>query len=335
MPGTPVADGGGARRCPHRAAARRPAHRRPTSRGAGWRTRLEIAILIGPGSARLHRLRHLPGRAWRRTTASSAGTGTDPPIDFVGLRNYVVDPHRPGLPRGARHNVFIVVMSLVMQGPIALGLALLLNRKMRGQSVIRVLIFVPYVISEVVVGIGWSLMLQSNGALNGLLEKIGLGAPRHRLAVRPVDRDLDADGDHHLEVHRLRRDPVPRRAPGHPRRAHRGRRDRRRLLLADPAPHHAAAARTRRSASGRSCRSSARSSCSISSTSSGASTWPPPPARPRWRPTWWPTAATPRSYGYGNAVAVVMFLISLVVALLYQRFLLRRDTAGAITGGKV
>ena len=40
------------------------------------------------------------------------------------------------------------------------------------------------------------------------------------------------------------------------------------------------------------------------------------------------------SYGYGNAVAVVMFLISLTVALFYQRFLLRRDTAGAITGGK-
>ena len=39
------------------------------------------------------------------------------------------------------------------------------------------------------------------------------------------------------------------------------------------------------------------------------------------------------SYGYGSAVAVVMFLISLAVALLYQRFVLRRDTAGAITGG--
>ena len=38
------------------------------------------------------------------------------------------------------------------------------------------------------------------------------------------------------------------------------------------------------------------------------------------------------SYGYGNAVAVVLFLISLVVALLYQRFVLRRDTAGALTG---
>jgi raffinose/stachyose/melibiose transport system permease protein len=39
------------------------------------------------------------------------------------------------------------------------------------------------------------------------------------------------------------------------------------------------------------------------------------------------------NYGYGNAVAVVLFLISLVVALLYQRFVLRRDTQGALTGG--
>ena len=34
------------------------------------------------------------------------------------------------------------------------------------------------------------------------------------------------------------------------------------------------------------------------------------------------------SYGYGNAVAVVLFVISLIVALVYQRFVLRRDTDG-------
>jgi raffinose/stachyose/melibiose transport system permease protein len=38
------------------------------------------------------------------------------------------------------------------------------------------------------------------------------------------------------------------------------------------------------------------------------------------------------NYGYGNAVAVVLFLVSLVVALVYQRFVLNRDTAGALTG---
>jgi ABC-type sugar transport system permease subunit len=38
------------------------------------------------------------------------------------------------------------------------------------------------------------------------------------------------------------------------------------------------------------------------------------------------------NYGYGNAVAVVIFVISLAIALTYQRFVLRRDTAGALTG---
>jgi ABC-type sugar transport system permease subunit len=40
------------------------------------------------------------------------------------------------------------------------------------------------------------------------------------------------------------------------------------------------------------------------------------------------------NYGYGNAVAVVLFLISLIIALLYQRFVLRRDTEGALTEGR-
>ena len=36
-------------------------------------------------------------------------------------------------------------------------------------------------------------------------------------------------------------------------------------------------------------------------------------------------------FGYGSAVAVVLFAICFVFALLYQRFALRRDTAGAVT----
>jgi raffinose/stachyose/melibiose transport system permease protein len=35
--------------------------------------------------------------------------------------------------------------------------------------------------------------------------------------------------------------------------------------------------------------------------------------------------------GYASAISVAMFLISLVFALLYQRFVLRRDVEGAIT----
>ena len=36
-------------------------------------------------------------------------------------------------------------------------------------------------------------------------------------------------------------------------------------------------------------------------------------------------------FGYGSALAVILFLFCLAVALLYQRFVLRRDTEGAIT----
>jgi raffinose/stachyose/melibiose transport system permease protein len=40
------------------------------------------------------------------------------------------------------------------------------------------------------------------------------------------------------------------------------------------------------------------------------------------------------NYGFGNAVAVVLFVISLILALTYQRFVLNRDTEGALTEGK-
>jgi raffinose/stachyose/melibiose transport system permease protein len=36
-------------------------------------------------------------------------------------------------------------------------------------------------------------------------------------------------------------------------------------------------------------------------------------------------------FGYGSAVAVILFIMCFVFALLYQRFVLRRDTEGALT----
>jgi len=35
--------------------------------------------------------------------------------------------------------------------------------------------------------------------------------------------------------------------------------------------------------------------------------------------------------GYGSALAVILFLFALVLALAYQRFVLRRDVEGAVT----
>ncbi len=36
-------------------------------------------------------------------------------------------------------------------------------------------------------------------------------------------------------------------------------------------------------------------------------------------------------FGYGSPVAVILFVIAFAFALVYQRFVLRRDTEGAMT----
>ncbi|MEE1296566.1 MAG: sugar ABC transporter permease [Bifidobacterium sp.] len=93
---------------------------------------------------------------------------------FIGLNNYKVILTDPAFQQALGHTLFIAVMSLVIQGPLAILFALLLNQKFKGRGLIRTLIFVPYVVSEVIIGTGWSLMLQPTGAVNAVLAKFGL-----------------------------------------------------------------------------------------------------------------------------------------------------------------
>ena len=93
---------------------------------------------------------------------------------FIGLANYGMILTDPNFQEALAHTLFVVVASLVIQGPLAILFALLLNQKFKGRALIRTLIFVPYVVSEVIVGTGWSLILQSTGALNAVLSKLGL-----------------------------------------------------------------------------------------------------------------------------------------------------------------
>ena len=146
---------------------------RPRRRGIGWAQRLEIAALSGPAILMFAGFVIFPV-----LMAAYYGfyrwKGFGVPTNFVGLDNYVTILQDSSFHAALWHNGQILVLSLVLQGPIAVGLALLLNRGVRGQSLIRVLIFVPYVIAEVIVGTAWALMLQTTGAVNDVLRSIGL-----------------------------------------------------------------------------------------------------------------------------------------------------------------
>lgn len=96
---------------------------------------------------------------------------------FIGFQNYITALTDPNFQAAILHTFEVVIGSLVIQAPLAILFALLLNQKFKGRALIRTLIFVPYVVSEVIVGTGWSLLLQKTGAINEILANFGIEGP--------------------------------------------------------------------------------------------------------------------------------------------------------------
>jgi len=104
--------------------------------------------------------------------------GFGPLVAFVGLQNYVYVLTNDVFIGAFTHNMVIVVLSILVQLPVGLGIALLLNRRMLGQGVLRTIIFVPYVLSEVIAGVVWFQLLQPEyGVVDTLLGAVGISGP--------------------------------------------------------------------------------------------------------------------------------------------------------------
>ncbi|WP_326836564.1 sugar ABC transporter permease [Amycolatopsis rhabdoformis] len=149
------------------------------------RTRLELALLLGPALVLFAGFVLVPiGIALYYSFYSWNGFG--PLTDFVGLQNYA-DAFGGAVFRGAIwHNVVIAVLSIVVQLPLSIGLALLLDRKLKGRTVLRMVVFAPYVLSEAITAVIWLLMLQPNGFVDELLRGVGLGGLVHQWLADPA-----------------------------------------------------------------------------------------------------------------------------------------------------
>jgi raffinose/stachyose/melibiose transport system permease protein len=97
------------------------------------------------------------------------------PSDYIGGENFT---------RLFQDDVFLgdlwrclllVVLSLVFQLPFALAMAVLLNQRMRGRAVYRMLFFAPYVLSEAITGILFGMIFApDDGFADQVLGKVGL-----------------------------------------------------------------------------------------------------------------------------------------------------------------
>nr|WP_299037455.1 sugar ABC transporter permease [uncultured Pseudokineococcus sp.] len=101
--------------------------------------------------------------------------GLGPLDDFVGLANYARALQDTVFTSAVLNNFLIIGLSIAIQLPLGLGIALLLNREIRGRGFLRVVIFMPYVLAEVVAGVVWVLLLQPNGLVDAVVEGVGLG----------------------------------------------------------------------------------------------------------------------------------------------------------------
>jgi raffinose/stachyose/melibiose transport system permease protein len=85
-----------------------------------------------------------------------------------------------------RHNFVIVILSLLVQLPLGLGIALLLNRRIRARGVLRTIVFVPYVVAEVIAGVIWFQLLQpGSGVVDHLVTAVGLSTPEQGFLGTP------------------------------------------------------------------------------------------------------------------------------------------------------
>jgi raffinose/stachyose/melibiose transport system permease protein len=100
--------------------------------------------------------------------------GLEPLTEWVGLDNFRAAFADPDFIEAMSHNGIIIALSLLLQIPFAVALAVLLSRNLKGRGLFRTMYFAPFILSEVVTGVVWRQILRPEGLLDRIL--VGIGA---------------------------------------------------------------------------------------------------------------------------------------------------------------
>jgi raffinose/stachyose/melibiose transport system permease protein len=85
--------------------------------------------------------------------------GLGPMVNFRGLQNFIQFAQDAVVMKALWHNLLIAVISLAIELPLALSLALIVSdTKFKGAVFFRTFFFLPYVLSEVITGVLWQFI---------------------------------------------------------------------------------------------------------------------------------------------------------------------------------
>jgi raffinose/stachyose/melibiose transport system permease protein len=180
-------EGAATAEAPSTAVVRHAAARRTTGRpgGGNGRKHLEILFFVTPAVALMAVFVVWPVISAARMSFFS-WKGFGPMDDFVGFRNYISVLSDDVFTDAVVHNFIIVFASILVQLPLGLAIALLLNRRIRARGLLRTVIFVPYVLAEVIAGVIWFQLLQPGyGVLETIISSLGIPTPEQGFLGTP------------------------------------------------------------------------------------------------------------------------------------------------------
>jgi len=254
--------------------------------------------------------------------------GLTPLTDFIGLKNYQAAFASSVFWGALGNNVTVIILSLTIQIPFSLALAVLLNRRFRGRAVFRLLFFVPYVLSEAITGIVFRLLLQPDSVFDAIVKSAGLGSfltdwlgdtsiVMFTLFVIITWKYFGF----HMIIMLAGLQGIPKELEDA---AYIDGADRRQAFRFITLP---LLGPTIRVSIFLSVIGALQLFDMVWVTTGGG----PVNASNTMAINMFKTGFVKQQMGYGSALAVILFLLALVVALLYQRLVLRRDIDGAIT----
>jgi raffinose/stachyose/melibiose transport system permease protein len=91
------------------------------------------------------------------------GYGT--PTDFVGLKNFQVLFGNAAFSQALINNGLIILISILIQIPLAIWLAMMLAHRIPGVVAFRLVFFLPYVLADVAAGLIWRFVYDGDYGL--------------------------------------------------------------------------------------------------------------------------------------------------------------------------
>jgi glucose/mannose transport system permease protein len=111
---------------------------------------------------------------WTGYVSLSNWNSLVPDLSFVGLKNYIYLFHDFRFQADLRNTLVFTVLFIGVVIVLGQLLAILLDQKLRGESIFRNIFFFPMALSFVVTGVVWQWLLNPSTGVNLFLKKFGL-----------------------------------------------------------------------------------------------------------------------------------------------------------------